>query len=59
MSNFPVVQYGVPKTTVGKVYEKPLIWKEHTMRFPQVILESVTHGGDISCKQCSSCHGCR
>lgn len=51
--------FEVPKTTAGKVYEKPLIWKEYTMRFPQVILESVTNKGDVSCKQCSSCHGCR
>lgn len=37
-------------------YERPLIIKEKGMSFPMRILVA---GKDVTCKQCSSCHGCR
>lgn len=40
-----------------KVYEKPRITKEETMRFPLELLEATGQG--VVCRQCSSCHGCR
>ena len=41
-----------------KVYEKPVLKKEQTMRFPVEIINKST-GKRIVCMQCSSCHGCR
>jgi hypothetical protein len=39
------------------IYEKPEIKKEERMRFPLQILKA-THP-KLTCRQCSSCHGCR
>jgi len=41
-----------------KVYEKPIMEKEKTMRFPIEIINKLA-GKGIVCKQCSGCHGCR
>ena len=40
-----------------KKYEKPWIVKEKKMTFPMKIIQAKT--GDVVCKQCSSCHGCK
>jgi hypothetical protein len=38
-------------------YEKPIIKKEKQMSFPEQILKSSYP--QTTCRQCSSCHGCR
>ena len=40
-----------------KKYEKPRIVKEKKMAFPMSIIHAKT--GNVVCKQCSSCHGCK
>lgn len=41
-----------------KVYEKPILKKEETMKFPVEIINESSEK-EIVCKQCSGCHGCR
>ena len=43
--------------TNKKKYEKPILKKETTMKFPIEIINSV--GKKIGCRQCTGCHGCR
>lgn len=40
-----------------KVYEKPAVKREETMKFPLEIISNLTN--QTVCRQCSSCHGCR
>ena len=40
-----------------RAYEKPVITKCGEMTFPADIIDAVS--GGVSCRQCSSCHGCR
>jgi len=40
-----------------QAYEKPAIKKEKQMNFPREILKSSYP--KTTCRQCSSCHGCR
>lgn len=40
-----------------KKYEKPILKKENTMKFPVEIIEESNR--KIVCRQCSNCHGCR
>jgi hypothetical protein len=39
-------------------YEKPTIKKQEKMEFPLKIVNANSKT-DITCRQCSSCHGCR
>ena len=40
-----------------KLYEKPFIKKEDSMKFPtEIISES---NKKVVCRQCAGCHGCR
>ncbi|MBW1795161.1 MAG: hypothetical protein JRJ38_12160 [Deltaproteobacteria bacterium] len=40
-----------------KVYKKPVLKKERTMKFPIEIIDDSNKR--MVCRQCSSCHGCR
>lgn len=40
-----------------KKYERPVLKKEKTMKFPIEIIEDSNR--KIVCRQCSGCHGCR
>jgi len=40
-----------------KKYEKPVIVKQTKVTFPIDIIEA--YGKGVTCKMCSSCHGCR
>lgn len=52
-------EFEVPKVMLDREYEKPRIERCKGMDFPLAILESASPGQGLSCKQCSSCHGCR
>ena len=39
------------------IYDKPVLKKEETMKFPMEIINS--RGEKVVCRQCSGCHGCR
>ena len=45
------------KNNKKMAYEKPVLKKETTMKFPIEIINSA--GKRIVCRQCSGCHGCR
>jgi len=41
-------------------YEKPVIRKQEKMVFPLELINYANgKGGNVVCRQCSSCHGCR
>jgi len=45
------------KKTKKRAYEKPIIKKQLRMVFPLKIINAANR--ELSCRQCSSCHGCR
>jgi len=55
----PQYEKAIPREyETRREYQKPIIVRQVKMTFPWNIVETMA-GKTITCKQCSSCHGCR
>jgi len=51
--------YRLPENSNKENYEKPTLVKAEKMTFPMEAIKNLSLESKVSCRQCSSCHGCR